>query len=277
MSEEIKCRLEEKKKKSLDFSPWGPASNFRITWGQGLESGFSYPRTSTASQNAECVSTFLGLLFFYYSLTERLVPECRRTWKRGWAPCTGKSRGSKSGPLLSLSVSWAGLPLHFLGGSLPVIFLPQSQTPAGISATSQPQGSACRAVCSEKRPGLGTRVPEPRQACKVSRSWLRLFGVGLRGCLFDPFFCSQGRGLSLAVCFLSSACLATPGEESREDTPTVVWDSHPLGLAGANVVSECHCFMRSLSPSVKGTLFLDVPWVSDSCSVMPDFLQPHGL
>ena len=176
-----------------------------------------------------------------------------------------------------LSLSWAGLPLHFLGGSLPVIFLPQSQTPAGISATSQPQGSACRAVCSEKRPGLGTRVPEPRQACKVSCSWLRLFGVGLRGCLFDPFFCSQGRGLSLAVCFLSSACLATPGEESREDTPTVVWDSHPLGLAGANVVSECHCFMRSLSPSVKGNLFLDVPWVSDSCSVMPDFLQPHGL
>lgn len=64
MSEQIKCRPEEKKKKSLDFSPWGPASNFRITWGQGLESGFSCPRTSTVAQNPNCVSTFLGLLFF---------------------------------------------------------------------------------------------------------------------------------------------------------------------------------------------------------------------
>ena len=129
MSEQIKCRLEEKKKKSLDFSPWGPASNFRITWGQGLESGFGYPRTSTAAQNAECVSTFLGLLFFYYSLTERLVPECRRTWKRGWAPCTGKSRGSKSGPLLSLSfLSW---PSPALSGRVPPCYFPPTVPDSG--------------------------------------------------------------------------------------------------------------------------------------------------
>lgn len=122
-------------------------------------------------------------------------------------------------PTLSLFVSWAGLSLYFLGGSLPVIFLPQSQTSAGILATSQLQGSACRAVCSEKRPVLGTRVPEPGQACKVSCLWLRLFGVGLRGCLFDPFFCSQGRGLSLAAHFLSSARLATTrGGEQRKHT-----------------------------------------------------------
>ena len=76
--------------------------NLRITWGQGLESGFSYPRTSTVAQNCKCMSIFLGLLFFFSSITVSLsvwFQKCRRTSKRGWATCTVKSHGGRSGPL----------------------------------------------------------------------------------------------------------------------------------------------------------------------------------
>lgn len=78
MSEQIKCRPEEKKNEVAGLLSLRACINFRITWGQGLESGFSYPRTSTVAQNPKCVSTFLGLLFFPTTVSLNVCFQKRR-------------------------------------------------------------------------------------------------------------------------------------------------------------------------------------------------------
>ena len=61
--------------------------------------------------------------------------------------------------------------------------------------------------------------PRPGQACKVSCSWLWLFAVGLRGCLFDPFFFVVRKEGLLQLPTFAQHVYQEPQMESGENTP----------------------------------------------------------
>ena len=114
-----------KKKKSPDFSPWGLVLNLRITWGQGLESGFSYPRTSTVAQNCKCMSIFLGLLFFFFLLKSHLVFGSRNV--DAHQSVVGQRvpwRAMVAGQAHSVSPCFLSWPFPVLSGRVPPCYFP---------------------------------------------------------------------------------------------------------------------------------------------------------
>lgn len=208
------------------------------------------------------MSIFPGLIFFSsYILTKCSAPEMEmhmRVWLGNvYQPMKSVMAGS----------AWSlGLPLFpelafpcILRRGPSLLFSSHNRRLLLASWPRPSYGVQPAELSGMREVGAEHTHPRPGQARELSCSWLWLFAVGLRGCLFDPFFfCSQEGGPSPAAHFLSARLPSTTDGERRKH-PILEYSNHPLGLAAANAVSGFHCFMLSLPSFVKENSFLDVP------------------